>query len=145
MMKKFLRAGLLLAGAVVALSISGNAQVNRAYAAHIPFDFKVGNKVLKAGDYRITPLDGITSQRVIVLQSRSTNKATIVGQAAIASTETNAGGKLTFIGNNDEWLLKEVKTSGFTLNVKTRGVEAENVASSKKPEGTQTQTVSIDR
>jgi hypothetical protein len=142
-MKNFLRAGLLLAGIVAAFSISGNAQVSRQYAAHIPFDFKVGSKVFKAGDYRIAPLDGITDQRAIILQNRSTSKAAIVGQAKIASSGTSAGGQLTFIGNNDGWLLKEVKTSGFTLNVKTSGAEADNMASNKKPE--ETQTVSIDR
>ena len=142
-MKNFLRAGLLLAGLVAVLGISGNAQVNRQYAAHIPFDFKIGEKLFKAGDYRIAPLDGITDQRAILLQNRSTGKAAIVGQASIASTGTSTGGKLTFIGNNDGWLLKAVNTPGFTLNVKTRGAEGQNVASSKKPE--ETQTVSIDR
>ena len=142
-MKNILRVGLLAVGLLAGLSISGNGQVNRQYAAHIPFDFKVGNKVLKAGDYRVTPLTGVTNERTIALQNRSTGKTTLIGQASIGSQGMNTGGKLTFIGNNDEWLLSEVNTPGFALKVKLRSAERDNIASAKKPK--ETQTVEINR
>jgi hypothetical protein len=142
-MKNILRVGLLLAGVFAALAISGNAQVNRQYAAHIPFDFKVGGKVLKAGDYRITPLSGITNQRFIAIQNQETGKATLVGQASIDSSGTSTEGRLTFIGNNDEWLLSEVTTPGFSLKLKSRSEDNDKIASAKKLE--ETQTVEINR
>ena len=142
-MKNILRVGLLAAGLLAGLSISGNAQVSRAYAAHIPFDFTIGNKVLKAGDYRITPLTGTTNQRFIAIQDQATGKATLVGQASVGSSGTNTGGKLTFIGTNDQWLLSEVTTPGYTLKLKSRSAERENIASSKKKK--ETQTVEINR
>lgn len=141
-MKNILRFGLLLVGIFVAFGISGNAQVARQYAAHIPFDFKVGHKVLKAGDYRISPMAGISNQRVIAIRNQATGKATLIGQASIDSSGTNTGGRLTFIGNNDEWLLSEVTTSGFSLKLKS-GRDEGQIASSKKPKGTQ--TVEINR
>ena len=142
-MKNILRVGLLLAGIFGVFGISGNAQVSNMYAAHIPFDFKVGDKVLKAGDYRISPLDGATNERVIVLRDSSTGKATLLGQTAIGSYGTIKGGRLTFIGSDDGWFLKEITTEGFTLKTKAGSVENQNVASAKKP--VETQTVEINR
>jgi hypothetical protein len=142
-MKNILRVGLLVVGMLAAFGISGNAQVTRAYAVHIPFDFTIGGKVLKAGDYRIVPLAGITSERAIALQSQSTGKSTLLGQTSIDSSGTNTGGKLTFVGNNEQWLLSEVTTSGFTLKLKSRSAERDNIASAKKPK--ETQTVEVNR
>ena len=47
-MKNVLRAGLLFAGVLFAFGITGNAQISRQYTVHIPFDFTVGAKTLKA-------------------------------------------------------------------------------------------------
>ena len=100
---------------------NGNAQVSRQYAVHVPFDFTVGNKLLKAGDYWIGPLSGVTNQRTLFIQSRSTGKIGVIGQTAITSSESDKAGTMTFVKYGDPWVLEELTTPGFTLNSGTQG------------------------
>jgi len=142
-MKNILRTGLIAAGAFLALGISVSAQVSRQYLVHIPFDFKVGKKVLKAGDYRLAPLDGITNWRTMALQGQSTKDWKILGNVAIDSTESNKQGRLTFAKIGDEWLLRDVETAGFKLKLNVPAADEGNVATAGKP--VETKTVSLNR
>ena len=142
-MKNILRTGLIAVAAFLAFGISANAQVSRQYLVHIPFDFKVGKKVLKAGDYRLAPLDGITNWRSVALRGPSTNDWKVLGNAAIDSTESNKQGRLTFAKIGDEWLLRDVETAGFKLKLKVPAADEGNVATVGKP--VETKTVSLSR
>jgi hypothetical protein len=142
-MKNILRTGLIAVAAFLALGISANAQISRQYLVHIPFDFKVGKKVLKAGDYRLAPLDGISNWRAVALQGQSTKDWKVLGNVAIDSTESNKQGRLTFAKIGDDWLLRDVETAGFKLKLNVPASDEGNVATAGKP--VETKTVSLDR
>jgi hypothetical protein len=142
-MKSILRTGSIALAAFFALGISANAQVSRQYLVHIPFDFKVGEKVLKAGDYRLGPLEGTTNERAVLLQNSSNNDAQVLGQTAIDSTGSNKQGRLTFAKISDQWLLRDVETVGFKLKLRVPVSDQGNVATAGKP--VETKTVSLNR
>lgn len=142
-MKNIFRTGLIAVAAFLALGISGHAQVSRQCLVHIPFDFKVGQTVLKAGDYRLAPLDGITNWRALALQGRSTKDWKVLGNVAIDSTESNKKGRLTFAKIGDDWLLRDVETASFKLKLDVPAADEGNVATAGKP--VDTKTVSLNR
>ena len=142
-MKNILRTGVLVSAALLSLSTLGNAQVSRQYFVHIPFDFTVGGKLLKAGEYRIAPLGGSTNQRAVILESRANGEGKVIGQAAIESTESSRQGRITFAKVSDQWRLREVETAGFTLKLKTPAEGESTVASAGKPE--ETKTIGLNR
>ena len=142
-MKNILRTSLIAVAAFLALGISANAQISRQYLVHIPFDFKVGKKVLKAGDYRLAPLDGISNWRAVALQGQSTKDWKVLGNVAIDSTESNKQGRLTFAKIGDDWLLRDVETAGFKLKLNVPAADEGNVATVGKP--VETKTVSLNR
>ena len=117
-MKKIAIMGCLVVGLLFTLSLSGNAQSVRQYAMQVPFDFTVGNKLLKAGDYTIAPAAGITNQRALVLFNRSTGKGTVVGATGLGSDESAENGKVTFVKEGDQWALGSIDTPRFALKLK---------------------------
>ena len=137
-MKNLVRVTFLAVGVLLAFSASGNAQVSRQYKAHIPFDFTVGSKVIKSGDYLIRPLDGLNNWRALILQDLSNGKAQVIGQVEISSTLSNELGRLTFVQSGDRWALQDVKTAGFDLNLKVNSNDAPNIAAVDKTGKTRT-------
>jgi hypothetical protein len=119
-MKNILQTGLLAVGVLLVTGATGNAQVSRQYSAHVPFDFVVGDKLMKSGDYTIVPASGTTDLRAILLEDRNTLKASVVGQTAITSSNSIKKGRLVFAKIGDRWLLSEITTTGFELRLKPR-------------------------
>jgi len=119
-MKNILRIGLLAVGMLWVLGATGNAQVSRQYSVHVPFDFVVGDKLMKSGDYLIAPVSGTTNQRAILLEDRDSGRANVIGQAAIASSNSIKKGRMVFAKQDDRWTLSEITTNGFELRLKTR-------------------------
>ena len=142
-MKRILRIGLLVAVALVGFSISGNAQVSRQYLVHIPFDFTVAKKHFKAGDYKIVPNSGATNFRTVTLQGRSINDWKVLGNVAIAYTESSDKGRLIFANVSDEWVLRNVETPGFSLKLKVPKTDEGVVATAGKP--VETTTIGLNR
>jgi hypothetical protein len=142
MMKNVLRVGLLFLGVLFAFGATGNAQISRQYTVHIPFDFTVGAKTMKSGDYLIAPLSGISDLRAIVLRDRSGSDARVIGQATISSSTLNKEGRLVFEQRSGQWLLSDVVTSGFTLRLAPKASETAQVTLRRKPEA---RVVTIDR
>jgi hypothetical protein len=98
----------------------------------VPFDFSVGSKQLKAGDYTLGPLSGITNQRAIVLRSNFSGKTEIVvGQAGIGVVDEDVKGTLTFVKDSDVWALQTINAPSFTLKLRKIGAAERNLASAK--------------
>jgi hypothetical protein len=116
-MKKLAIIGCLALGLLMISSVAGNAQVGRYYAAHVPFDFTVGKKVLKAGDYTLRPASGVTNQRSLILWD-SDGRGTVVGQASVGSDDSEEKGTMTFVKDGDDWALGSVDTPRFALRIK---------------------------
>jgi hypothetical protein len=126
-------------GVLWAFGVTGNAQVSQQYTAHIPFDFIVGNKSLKSGDYKVAPLSGTTDQRFFVLVSQIDGSAVLLGQAPIGIAGSNKQGRLVFGNYSDRWVLQEVDTATFQLPVNKRPKETLLAAKGR----TETRTVAV--
>jgi hypothetical protein len=122
-MKRFILTMFLAVGSLAVFSATGNAQVNRRYSANIPFDFSVGKKEFKAGDYTIGPLGTVTNSDFLVLTDRSTGKAQLIGQVSVNKYQPQLEGKMNFVQSGDAWVLSSIETGTFSvaLHVTDRG------------------------
>ena len=137
-MKRFILTMFLAVGSLALFSVSGNAQVNRQYSAKIPFDFSVGNKQFKAGDFTIGPLGTQTSSDFLVLKERSTGKVQLIGQALINQHKTDLTGKLNFVQNGDEWTLRSIETGTFSYTLRSNDRGETKIASNRGSSGSRT-------
>ena len=96
-MKRFILTMFMLVGTLAVFSVSGNAQVTRRYSASIPFDFSVGKKHLKAGEYTVGPVGTLISGGFIMLTERSTGRSQLVGQTSFEQNGAGLTGKMQFI------------------------------------------------
>jgi hypothetical protein len=112
-MKRFILTMFLAVGSLAVFSATGNAQVNRRYSANIPFDFSVGKKQFKAGDYVLGPIGTNSSADFLLLTNRSTGKVQLIGQVSVGSHDNVLKGKLYFVQTADGWTLSSIETGTF--------------------------------
>lgn len=142
-MKKLAISGFIVTAFLFALGISAAAQISRQYEVNIPFDFSVGSKVVRAGEYTVGAASGITNQRAVVLRSRSNAKDDIVvGQTAFHPIEKDRNGTINFIRNGNGWVLSSIDTPGFALELRSTKDEETLEASAGK---TETHTIMLNR
>jgi hypothetical protein len=77
-MKKNLLSVVLLAGLVIVLTGSANAQIGQSYRAQVPFDFKVGKLNLSAGSYSFETAGKYSDTNTLVIRNLSNGKAKFV-------------------------------------------------------------------
>jgi hypothetical protein len=111
----------ILVGAIIAVggSTIGYAQLTRSYQAHVPFDFKVENTSMKAGDYRIRPIltaSGIGYLELLDLDHNKSRILAIVG-ASDYGWDDNATNKFTFVDDNGRYALTSIETATFRKNI----------------------------
>jgi len=104
--------------AVLAVSISINAQTSQQYTADIPFDFEARGQLQKAGKYRLGSMS-VGSPGAIGLREVKSGKMLVVG---IASGPSNVDwdnpGTLTFRKVAGKYRLSEISTASFNLRMK---------------------------
>lgn len=104
--------------AVLAVSISINAQSSQHYGADIPFDFEVRGQQYGAGKYRLAPLS-VSSPGAIGLREMKSGEVRILGMSSAAGTNNwDNPGTLTFIKVNGKYRLSEISTATFHLRMK---------------------------
>ena len=104
-----LRSALLGLGMLLAVSAT-QAQEARV-KANIPFDFVVGNKVLPAGEYVVSP-QGATNQ-IILISAEEGNSAALATTLNCASSAPSSSTKLVFHTMNGQYFLWQVWTEGY--------------------------------
>ena len=134
-MKRFILTILLAVGSLAVFSATGNAQINRRYSAKIPFDFSVGKKQFKAGDYTVGPLGAVTNSDFLVLTDRSTGKVQLIGQVLVNKYEQQLTGKLNFVQSGDAWVLSSIETGSFSVELLGRDRGDSKIASNRGPGG----------
>ena len=103
--------------AIAILAIAGMVTTGKALAqyhevrATVPFDFTVGDKLLPAGNYSITPV----SDAVILIRNRDRN-VTLMTMALPDSRSSANRGKLVFDEAAGQYFLREI-LCGSTMNV----------------------------
>jgi hypothetical protein len=118
-MKETIIRSTFIALAVLAISISINAQSAQEYSADIPFDFEARGQQHSAGKYRVTSVS-TNSPGAIGLREMKSGKVRILGLAMEpGNINWDRPGTLTFLKADDgKYRLSEVSTATFRLRVK---------------------------
>ena len=104
--------------AVLAISVSINAQSSQQYSADIPFDFEARGKQHAAGKYRLSPAS-VTASGAIVLREMKSGNGRVLGVSRDPGTNNwDEPGTLTFVKVNGVYRLSEISTATFKLRMK---------------------------
>lgn len=103
-----LRSALLGLGMLLAVSAT-QAQEARV-KANIPFDFVVGNKVLPAGEYIVSP-EGGTNQAIVIRSEEGASSALATTHAC--ATLNPVSTKLVFHTMGGQYFLSQIWTAGY--------------------------------
>jgi hypothetical protein len=101
--------GFVFVAASMMLASSAQAQEYRL-KADVPFDFVVGNQIHKAGNYDIKKL--MPNSSLLLLESSSQSKPTIVNPHACAERDAATSTKLVFHRSGDTYFLYQIWVEG---------------------------------
>ena len=101
--------GFVLVAASLTLASAAQAQDYRL-KADVPFDFVVGNQVHKAGSYDIKKI--LPNSSLLLLESPSESKPTIVSPHACAERDWATSTKLVFHRSGDTYFLYQIWVEG---------------------------------
>ncbi|HEX8734610.1 MAG TPA: hypothetical protein VF721_04755 [Pyrinomonadaceae bacterium] len=87
------------------------------YRAHIPFDFTVGEKSFRAGDYSITFANLTSSQRRLIIRSADGKEAALVVVMPKETTKQLKNSVLVFDVSDDRYSLAEIKTNQLSAEL----------------------------
>lgn len=126
-MKKQIVKGLtmlmLIAGvALMAALVSAHAQ-STSVVANVPFEFTVGGKSLKAGEYSVR--DFTTSSGALLVQNKDSNASAVRMTNTIESRIAPKQGKLIFHRYGQRYFLSEVWTPGERIGRQLRKSDEE--------------------
>ncbi len=120
---------LLLAAAAMSLS----AQSPAALRVSVPFQFRVNNTAMPAGDYSIVRA-GVGDGRLLALRS-SDNRHTVLftGNAAMLASAAQQS-SVVFNHDNNNYVLAGIWFAGYTSGVKLAAPESATTASQHLPQ-----------
>ena len=91
---------------------SANAQLSVPIRAKIPFDFRLGDKKLAAGEYTFSRLSGTADNKTMLVRSVDSSthmfQSTLVAQVLTPKNEST----LVFHKYGDQYFLEQIWTSG---------------------------------
>jgi hypothetical protein len=87
------------------------------YRAHIPFDFTVGEKSFRAGDYSVTFASLTSSRRRLIIRSADGKEAALVVVMPKETTERLKNSVLVFDLYDDRSSLAEIKTNQLSAEL----------------------------
>ena len=117
---KVMRSAFLGLGLLLAVS-AAQAQEPRV-KANVPFDFVVGDRVMPAGEYLVTPA-GVSA--AIEIRSEDTPDAALVIAHACASSAPSKDTKLVFHTLGGRYFLSQVWTAGYSQGREIRMSKSE--------------------
>jgi hypothetical protein len=125
-------------------AVASNAQSLGATAikAHIPFEFVVGNKTLKAGEYTIGRLTS-TSDAGISIRNHDGNDKAVRLTTVVQSNEKRRKTTLTFHRYGDTYYLAEVWTAGSSEGRELLESKSERTADRELAQNSRRETVTI--
>ena len=101
--------GLFLGVTIVFSAVTAHAQDSPRVNVTIPFDFVVGGKQLKAGDYVI---ESLLDRKALLLRSKDGNVQQTVFTVPIETSKTGNHERLVFHRDTDNYFLSQVWFSG---------------------------------
>jgi hypothetical protein len=107
----FMRKHLLFVFASLFLVAGGVHAQSVALTANIPFDFVVGNTIMRAGTYTIRPVK--TNESVVELRSLDSKDGMLLAPCACASDRAQHETKLVFRVADRQYFLWQIWTQGY--------------------------------
>ena len=107
---KVMRSAFLGLGFLLAVS-AAQAQESRV-KANIPFDFVVGDQVMPAGEYQVSPIGG--SGQAISILSEDRKSTALVVTSACATSGPSKNTKLVFHALGGRYFLSQIWTAGYS-------------------------------
>ncbi len=98
------------------LALGARAQEEDAVVANVPYDFVVGNRVLPAGTYKVSPVDFATGTRVLIIGSYERHASAFLVPTVFDDVRTGHT-HLNFEHVGDKYFLNAVETSIGTYTV----------------------------
>lgn len=124
---------LMLVALTVGLTVFANAQSDSVNKINIPFNFIVGEKLLKAGEYSATFGVSQAMKDNIFLRSTDGKQAIIVSQTVSKNSDKNLkNGNFVFYVGGDHYYLAEINTA--QKSVKIRSSHLKKMPKTKKHE-----------
>jgi|SRR5688572_9237375 len=111
-------------GLVIFIAIA-SAEAQPQYRAHIPFDFAIGQKSYKAGDYVIRSLSPDSANKVVVIRDSKGCNGYLILRTGGEDPSRVTKGTLVFDQHGTQYFLAAIRTSSFIANLpksKARGV-----------------------
>lgn len=102
--------------AIILTVVSVQAQTITQYKAHIPFDFTIGKKVYKTGDYVINVRD--VYQNVTILSVKNAETSDVREMAALANGSRSLVNKtvLMFDRYDNQYVLTQLVSTDFGIS-----------------------------
>ena len=101
---------LITAVALMAALVSAHAQTSRQIVADVPFDFAVGGKSLKAGEYSVKRFT--TSGDTVLISNKASHESVVRITNTIQSGIVPKQAKLVFHRYGQRYFLSEIWTTG---------------------------------
>lgn len=114
----------LMIGLVILMSaVSAKAQTQ--YRVHIPFDFNIGQKSYKSGDYSVGLLSPVAEWKLIVFRdARGRNSYTVKPTGSEADSRIN-GAQIIFNRYAGQYFLAEISAPAFKAELQKTKIEME--------------------
>lgn len=109
-----------------AFAIDGQAQssVSPAMRAHVPFGFRVGDRVLPAGDYTVRILNPTSDRKTLQIRNKNGRVSAIV-QTFGLDGEIAKNTKLVFRRYGDQYFFAQAQMAGDTTSLAATKTRAE--------------------
>ncbi len=112
-------------------AISASAQTQ--YRTHIPFDFNIGQKSYKSGDYSVGLLSQVGDQKMIVIRdANGRNSYALMPRNAEANTKIDVT-KIIFNRYANQYFLTEISAPSFHAELAKSKIE-ERIAKTQQAE-----------
>jgi len=112
-----------LLGLGLFFAISGAQAQENGVKANVPFDFVVGNQVLPAGEYLVTP-QGSAGQAILI-RSTDSKSAAMTVTFSCASANPSKDTKLVFHALGGRYFLSQIWAQGYSQGRELRKSSAE--------------------
>lgn len=114
MKNRFLAGLLILIAGLLFGQSPASGQISKSdYQVSIPFEFRVGNKVYPAGEYRVRPLNAVSNGNMVVFQSKGGEQKQVLVLTPETTVGRNQAPVMTFIKFEGGFFLSEIKTEIF--------------------------------
>lgn len=129
---------LIAAVALMAALVSANAQTTGSVVANIPFDFTVGGKSLKAGEYSVRAFTA--NGNTLVISNQQSHDAVVRLSQSIEARKSPKQAKMVFHRYGQRYFLSEIWTAGersgrqLNKSAEERAIEGQLAAISSKSE-----------